>query len=369
MRVAGLDRPKMMEQWFRMGEAKNLSEFTSALKMMAVPMWNANYADADGHIMMVYDGLVPKRSTGDVKYWAGVVPGNTSKTMWTEYLSYDELPKSLDPSSGFNQNVNEPPWFMTMPMLDASRYPAYLSPLEVGGSLFRAKRSYRLLTEAPKISYEQMLANKLSTRMEMADAVLPDLLQAAAGTEAAAVLTKWDRSTETGSRGAVLFKLFTDKYRVEANLRVKFDPQHPVDSAHGLADPTAAATALAAAAEECKKTYGSLDVAWGDVNRYGSGNADLPGDGGSGRLGVFRTIDFGKKVGSHNYATHGETFVCAIEFAEKQNAQCSLSYGNFSQPGSIHLEDQLPLMVAKKLHPVWRERKEIEANLEKREKF
>jgi hypothetical protein len=26
-------------------------------------------------------------------------------------------------------------------------------------------------------------------------------------------------------------------------------------------------------------------------------------------------------------------------------------------------------MVAKKLHPVWRERKEIEANLEKREKF
>ena len=65
----------------------------------------------------------------------------------------------------------------------------------------------------------------------------------------------------------------------------------------------------------------------------------------------------------------GETFVCAIEFAEKQNAQCSLSYGNFSQPGSIHLEDQLPLMVAKKLHPVWRDRKDIEANLEKHEKF
>ncbi len=127
MRVAGLDRPKMLEQWFRMGEAKNLEEFKSALKMMAVPMWNANYADADGHIMMVFDGLVPKRSTGDVKYWAGVVPGNTSKTMWTEYLSYDELPKSLDPPSGFNQNVNEPPWFMTMPMLDASKYPAYLS--------------------------------------------------------------------------------------------------------------------------------------------------------------------------------------------------------------------------------------------------
>ena len=142
-----------------------------------------------------------------------------------------------------------------------------------------------------------------------------------------------------------------------------------MDSAYGIADPTAALKALAAAAEDCKKTYGSLDIAWGDVNRYSSGNADLPGDGGSARLGVWRTIDFGKTVGNRNYATHGETFVCAIEFAEKQSAQCSLSYGNFSQPGSIHLEDQLPLMVEKKLHPVWRDRKDIEANLEKREKF
>jgi acyl-homoserine-lactone acylase len=369
MRVAGLDRPKMLEQWFRMGEARNLEEFQSALKMMAVPMWNANYADADGHIMMVYDGLVPKRSSGDVNYWAGVVPGDTSKTMWTDYLSYDELPKSLDPPSGFNQNVNEPPWFMTMPMLDASKYPAYLSPPDIGPSLFRAKRSYRLLTEKPKLSYEEMLANKLSTRVEMADAVLPDLLKAAPDSEAKRVLAAWDRSTETISRGAVLFKIFTDKYRVERELRVKFDPRRPVESAYGLADPAAALKALDAAAEECRKTYGSLGVAWGDVNRYASGTADLPGDGGSARLGVWRTIDFGKKVGNKNYATHGETFVCAIEFAEKQNAQCSLSYGNFSQPGSIHLEDQLPLLVEKRLHPVWRERKEIEANLEKREKF
>jgi acyl-homoserine-lactone acylase len=201
----------------------------------------------------------------------------------------------------------------------------------------------------------------------MADAVLPDLLKAAGDSEAARVLAKWDRSTETTSRGAVLFKLFTDKYRVENYLRVKFDPHHPVDSAYGLADPAAAVAALTAAAEECKKTYGSLDIAWGEVNRYASGNADVPGDGGSARLGVFRTIDFGRKVGNRNYATHGETFVCAIEFADRQNAQCALSYGNFSQPGSIHLEDQLPLMVEKKLHPVWRDRKEIEANLEKRE--
>ena len=34
-----------------------------------------------------------------------------------------------------------------------------------------------------------------------------------------------------------------------------------------------------------------------------------------------------------------------------------------------HLEDQLPLMEMKQLHPVWRERKDIEAHLESRETF
>ncbi len=59
MRVAGLDRPKMLEQWFRMGEARSLEEFQSALRMMSVPMWHANYADDKKHIMFVFDGLVP----------------------------------------------------------------------------------------------------------------------------------------------------------------------------------------------------------------------------------------------------------------------------------------------------------------------
>jgi len=114
---------------------------------------------------------------------------------------------------------------------------------------------------------------------------------------------------------------------------VKFDPQHPVDSAYGLNDPAGAMAALNAAAEECKKAYGSLDIAWGDVNRYLSGNADLPGDGAAAGSAC-SAPSISAEVGNKNYATHGETFVCGIEFAEKQNAQCALSYGNFSQPGS-----------------------------------
>jgi acyl-homoserine-lactone acylase len=143
MRVAGLDRPKMLEQWFRMGEAQNLAEFTSALKMMSVPMWNQNYADSDGHILMVCVGLVPKRKSGDYAYWGKVVPGDTSETLWNDYLSYDELPKSLDPASGWNQNTNEPPWMMTLPRLSgASRYRIVRSKDRLDGRRPRPPNAY-----------------------------------------------------------------------------------------------------------------------------------------------------------------------------------------------------------------------------------
>jgi acyl-homoserine-lactone acylase len=211
--------------------------------------------------------------------------------------------------------------------------------------------------------------------MELADRVLPDLLKAAGQTEAARVLAKWDRHTDVGSRGAVLFQMFVDRYFSAANggmadkLRVRYDPQRPLESAQGLADPAAAVAALSAAAAECRERYGALDVKWGDVFRFASGKADLPGNGGPGGSGLFRTISFTRRQGNKYYAASGETIVCAIEFARTQRAQCLLGYGNATQPGSPHLEDQLPLMVQKKLLPIRREKREIEANLELRERF
>jgi acyl-homoserine-lactone acylase len=339
-------------------------------------MWNANYADDQGHIMLVFNGLVPKRNGKDYTYWSGVVPGDTSDTLWTSYLTFDELPKSIDPPSGFNQNANEPPWLSTLPPLDRTKYPAFVAPTGESQPQMRTLRSLRMITEDPKISYEQLLAKKHSTRMELADKVLPDLIKAAKDanqvTPAVALLEKWDHHADVDSRGAVLFQIFVNRYLgqgMAAKMRVKYDPARPLDSAYGLADPAAALTALAAAAEECQKLYGSLDVKYGDVYRFVSGRADLPGNGGAGASGLFRTISYSRRDDNKYYATSGETIVCAIEFAKSQRAQCLLGYGNATQPGSPHLEDQLPWMVEKKLHPVWREKKDLEANLEKREIF
>ncbi len=92
---------------------------------MSIPMWNCDYADADGHIMLVDNGLIPRRGKGDYQYWSKVVPGDTSETLWHDYLSFEELPKSVDPVSGWNQNTNEPPSTITSTRLERLQTPAY----------------------------------------------------------------------------------------------------------------------------------------------------------------------------------------------------------------------------------------------------
>jgi acyl-homoserine-lactone acylase len=46
-----------------------------------------------------------------------------------------------------------------------------------------------------------------------------------------------------------------------------------------------------------------------------------------------------------------------------------VSYGNSSQPGSPHHEDQLPLLSQKKLRPVYRMRNEVEQHVESKDVF
>ena len=45
------------------------------------------------------------------------MPGDTDATLWTETYSYADLPKVLDPPTGWLQNANDPPWTCTIPQV------------------------------------------------------------------------------------------------------------------------------------------------------------------------------------------------------------------------------------------------------------
>jgi acyl-homoserine-lactone acylase len=183
------------------------------------------------------------------------------------------------------------------------------------------------------------------------------------------VLKAWDRQAENDSRGALLFQTFAQRLREAGGFAVPQDPLQPVKTPYGLKDSGAAVKALEAAAAETEKLYGRLDAPWGEFRRLHRGDVDLPANGAPGALGAFRVLEFSPKDKPRQDAVMGDTFVACVEFSNPPHAKVLVSYGNSSQPGSPHATDQLPLLSTKQLRTAWRERKEVEANLESRDEF
>ena len=129
LKVAGLDRPGGLAEYWEMGHARGWADMEKALRRVQVPMFNIVYADKDGHILYLDNGILPKHPKGgDFATWSKPVAGDTSATIWTDIHSYDDLPKVFDPKSGFVQNTNDPPWVTSWPQpLNPKDYPAYVS--------------------------------------------------------------------------------------------------------------------------------------------------------------------------------------------------------------------------------------------------
>ncbi|MBW4575241.1 MAG: acylase [Aphanothece sp. CMT-3BRIN-NPC111] len=374
IRVVGLNQPGGLEQWWDMGRANNFTQFESALKRLQIPMFTVMYADREGRIMHLFNGQVPVRSQGDFKYWTGIIPGDTSATLWTKTHPYNDLPRVIDPSSGWLQNANDAPWTTTFPIaLNPDDYPPYMAPR--GSMYFRAQRSARMLFEDKNISFDELVKYKHSTRMELADRLLDDLIPAARkqGTglarQAADVLDKWDRNADADSRGAVLFAAWIQELNPDTLFATPWSKDSPLNTPDGLADPASAVKALEAAASKVKAAYGALDVPWGKVFRLQYAGVDLPANGANDPLGVFSNLWFVPTEDGRFQTIGGDSYIAAIEFSNPVKAKVLTSYGNSTQPNSPHKTDQLDMFARKELRSVWRSRKEIEAHLASRQVF
>jgi acyl-homoserine-lactone acylase len=379
--VTGLDAPHLLRQYWDMMRARSLSEFEIAMAQLQLPMFTTMYAGRDGSIMHLFNGRVPVRSRGDWSYWQAPVRGDSSATLWHGIHGYLGLPRVVDPPSGWLQNANDPPWTTTLPFpLNPEFFPAYIAPPPAMS--FRAQRSARMLEEDARITFDELVAYKHSTRMEAADHVLLDVIAAARLSDdgdaraAAEVLESWDRNADAASRGAVLFleylrALQRESWPANGPYEIAWTPRAPLATPDGLSDPRVAVRLLGVAAQTIRARYGSLDVAWGDVYRLRRDSLDLPASGGPHAAGIFRVTEFQPIPGDTTRfaAVSGDSYTFAVEFSSPVRARSLLTYGNASQPGSPHRTDQLPLYARKELKPVWLTRDEIMANLRAREAF
>jgi acyl-homoserine-lactone acylase len=358
LRVAGLDDPRAVEQWWAMGGATSMAAFEEIVRGLHVPFFNIMAASGDGHTYYLFGGKTPRRARGDIATWSVPVRGDSAALVWTDYLSYRELPHVLDPSTGWLQNASFPP---------------YLAPRMMS---FRPQQSALLQLADSSITFDELVRYKHASRMALADRVLPALLTAARtggdadARAAATVLAAWDRSANAESRGAILFEAWVARW-IPGPGQQPFASPWRLDSAlttpHGLADPAAAVTALSAAARATVQAHGALDVPYGQVKRLRHAGHDLPGNGGPGDpFGIFRVAQYTPEADGKAAITFGDTYYQVVEFSSPVRAKVLTAYGNASQPGSPHRGDQLELFARQEMRDAWRTRAEVERHLESR---
>lgn len=380
LRVAGLDRPGVLQQYLDMGKAQNFKAFEAALKTLQVPTFNIVYADRDGHILYLDNGILPKhKGGGDYRRWAGLVPGNTSETLWTEVHDYEDLPKVFDPPGGFVQNANDGPWVSTWPrVLNPADWPAHVADQRTMS--LRAQMSVRLMAGEDKMSWDDFVTRKVTTTSLMAERLLPALIEAVGMTDdpdlvaAKLLLNGWDRQFEADSRAALLFetwaKLFAGQaLSSEMGFATPWGLENAIETPRGLKDPALAVAMLKQAVVDTRQNFGAVDRPYGEISRLKVADVNLPGHGGLGNLGIFRVMTWSPLSNGERQPVHGETWVSMVEFGTPMKAVGVMSYGNSSQPGSKHRSDQLPLVQNKQFRTLWRDRVDVEAHLEERVVF
>jgi len=251
----------------------------------------------------------------------------------------------------------------------------------------RAARSLEMITAKGTFSAEDIMTSKSSTHSLIADRVLDDLITAATNSEselvkeAAGVLATWNRAFDADSSGAVLFTFWAMQYQPdilgnallpEEVYAVPTDPTRPFDTPMGLADPATAVAALESAAHMVQEAFGTLYIPWGAFFRFRLGDHDLPGFGvgiGPGNFGSFTPNVAMPQEDGMLATVYGDAWVAVIEFSDPVRAMAAMSYGNATQPGSPHVDDQLPMYADKQYRAIWFIRADIEANLESRQVF
>ena len=354
IRYSGHDEFRYLEQWFRMNKSQNFDDFENALKLMAIPMFNTIYADKEGNIFYIYNALFPKRSDGYI--WEGdPLKGDTSENLWKDYLPYKDLPKILNPKSGFLQNCNSSPFLATTgnDNPDQSLYNENLGIERFQTN--RALRAHEVYGEDLSIDRSEFYNYKYDTKYSEKSVLVTNLKRFLAeaktkdknANQAINILSKWNYETDSLAVGV--------HYALDA-----IKPVYNPDDYYY--DYELIMQRLKTSVNKTKDHFGKLDIKWGDIQRLKRGNKNLALSGGPDILrAIYTKGDKGQRK-----AVAGDCYFQIVEWSPKGevSSQSIHQYGSATlDSNSPYYNDQSQLFSTNKMKPVWMSLKDIKLNL------
>ena len=337
VRTGSLFKVRALEQSWKMNKAKSFDEFYSILEMNEIPGYNIGYADKDDNIFYISNGLIPIRN--DKFKWTGVLPGNTSETLWTDYYKTHELPQVINPESGYIYNANHSPFKSTS--IDENPNPKDFAS-NMGFETFdnnRSTRIFELVESYKSIDYEDFKKIKYDNKfpipfnynfmdvnkiMEMKPDDYPEIA------DLIKQIQNWDRSTDAASTGAGAYAMFyytlADKYFYKSYYDRNFSKSLIADC-------------LVEVKKRMKKYFNSTIIKLGDFQKLVRGDKEIP---------IFGMPDVITAMNASNYkdgkvqVTHGESYIQLVKFSSKgTEIESIISYGSSDNEESPHYDDQM----------------------------
>lgn len=331
LHYAGQDDVRGIDAFFALNRAQDLNAFTAALSPGDIPSMSFVYADRTGHIASIYNAAIPNRPPG--YDWSRPVPGDVSADLWSGYLPFSVVPKTISPASGFAIAANASPFRVTADPYNPKpgAFPAGMG-IETGMNN-RTRRGIALLS-GHAISPEAFRAFKFDA------CFAPDSGFAAIVKDLAGRNYAGEPLLEEAGEDLRRYNLCTDDHNRAAALAVLTAAPLLQAAARGLARPDPVA-ALRATANWLLSRFARLDPEWGEVNRLKRDGFDLPLSGGPDAL---RDIELAPdtRIAGQSNAQAGDSYVLISSWSRNGvwQAESVVPFGNSRNSGANRYDNQ-----------------------------
>ena len=353
-----LNNISAIEQWLQMNKANNFQEFESALKLLGIPRFNIIYADVDDNIFYMSNARLSVRDS--TINWREVVLGDKSSLILNKYHPYEDLPKLINPTSGYIFNTNNSPFNSTEKMdnLKEINYNSSFSFKEKENN--RSSRFMELISRYDRISYSDfkeikydqkypdsiMFIGNIKKVFDLDNSKFPDY------SDLLELIQNWDRRGGIENIGAAQWNLYYN-YMLGVLSKNNLNIEDTIDTKYHI-------EALEKTSDHLMKNFGKLNIKLGDIQRLIRGDKNIPLSGLIDMIAPTYSVPI--KDGKLR-AVSGESYIMLIRYSKDgPEIETVIPYGNSSDPSSPHYTDQMRMYSEKKLKIMTLDKDEIFLN-------
>jgi acyl-homoserine lactone acylase PvdQ len=369
---AMMDKPiAALEQSYLRTKAQDYAQFLKVAQRKANSSNNTIFADAKGTIAYLHPQFIPMRD--DRFDYRKPVDGSDPATDWKGLTPIDKVPHLLNPAGGWIQNTNNWPWSAAgKDSQKASDFPRYM---DMVGENPRGDHAVMLLEKGQGFTLDTLTTAAFDSFQPAFARWVPDLVHdwdalpatdplKAKLAEPVAALRGWDYRWSLESIANSLACLWAEDLR-QWTLTQKADDDQTLYDRMNAAPSAERLRLLSGVIDRMEQDFGGWRTPWGQINRYqrltGAITQDFTDEGASlpvpfpsARWGSLASFGAKPYPGTKRwYGTSGNSFLAAVEFGKRVEAEAISVGGESGDPASPHFNDQTQRYIDGQLRPVY----------------